>query len=51
MRLRRKGVTLVELDGTAVPDKVVILQDDTQPHDVRVILGTQPPVRLENAHF
>jgi cyclic beta-1,2-glucan synthetase len=46
-----RGVTLVELDGTAVPDKVVMLQDDAQPHEVRVVLGTQPPVRLENAHF
>jgi cellobiose phosphorylase len=46
-----RGVTLVELDGTAVPDKVVMLQDDAQPHEVRVVLGTQPPARLENAHF
>ena len=43
-----RGVTLVELDGTAVPDKVVMLRDDAQPHEVRVVLGTQPP---ENAHL
>jgi cyclic beta-1,2-glucan synthetase len=46
-----RGVTLVELDGTALPDKVVMLQDDAQPHEVRVVLGTQPPARLENAHL
>src|ERR1035437_2736430 len=38
-----RGVNLVELDGTAVPDKVVMLRDDAQPHEVRVVLGTQPP--------
>ena len=36
-------VTLVELDGVAVADKMVTLRNDALPHDVRVVLGTKPP--------
>jgi cyclic beta-1,2-glucan synthetase len=46
-----RGVTLVELDGIAIADKMVTLRNDALPHEVRVVLGTQQPVRLENAHF
>ena len=38
-----RGVTLVELDGIAMADKVVTLRDDARPHEVRVVLGTEPP--------
>ncbi len=38
-----QGVTLVELDGVAVPNKIVTLRDDALPHEVRVVLGTKPP--------
>jgi cellobiose phosphorylase len=38
-----RGVTLVELDGIAVADKIVTLRDDALPHEVRVVLGTKPP--------
>ncbi|MGZ5537851.1 MAG: GH36-type glycosyl hydrolase domain-containing protein, partial [Chthoniobacterales bacterium] len=38
-----RGVTLVEVDGIAVPDKVVRLHDDALPHEVRVVMGLQPP--------
>jgi cellobiose phosphorylase len=38
-----RGVTLVELDGVAAADKIVILRDDALPHEVRVVLGTKPP--------
>jgi cyclic beta-1,2-glucan synthetase len=48
---RSRGVTLVEVDGVTVADKMVTLRDDALPHEVRVVLGTQPPVRPENAHF
>jgi cellobiose phosphorylase len=37
-----RGVTLVELDGVAAPDKLVTLRDDALPHEVRVVLGTKP---------
>jgi cellobiose phosphorylase len=37
-----RGVTLVELDGIAVADKIVTLRDDALPHEVRVVLGTKP---------
>jgi cyclic beta-1,2-glucan synthetase len=37
-----RGVTLVELDGIAVADKIVRLRDDALPHEVRVVLGTKP---------
>ncbi len=35
------SVVLVELDGNAVPDKIVTLRDDAQTHEVRVVLGKQ----------
>jgi cellobiose phosphorylase len=38
-----RGVTLVELDGAAAADKIVILRDDALPHEVRVVLGSKPP--------
>jgi cyclic beta-1,2-glucan synthetase len=38
-----RGVALVELDGVAAADKIVMLHNDTLPHDVRVVLGTKPP--------
>jgi cellobiose phosphorylase len=38
-----RGVTLVELDGVAVANKIVTLRDDALPHEVRVVLGTKPP--------
>jgi hypothetical protein len=38
------GVTLVEVDGVAVVDKMVTLRDDARPHEVRVVLGTESPV-------
>ncbi len=38
-----RGVTLVELDGVAVADKIVRLRDDALPHEVRVVLGTKSP--------
>ncbi len=37
------GVVLLEVDGVAVDDKIVFLHDDATPHDVRVVLGTEPP--------
>jgi len=37
-----RGVTLVELDGVAAVDKIVTLRDDALPHEVRVVLGTNP---------
>src|SRR5512132_3267523 len=37
-----RGVTLVELDGVAVFNKIVTLRDDALPHEVRVVLGTKP---------
>jgi cyclic beta-1,2-glucan synthetase len=37
-----RGVALVEVDGVAVPDKAVTLRDDALPHQVRVVMGTQP---------
>jgi hypothetical protein len=36
-----RGVTLGELDGIAVADKIVMLRDDALPHEVRVVLGTK----------
>jgi cyclic beta-1,2-glucan synthetase len=38
-----RGVTLVELDGIAVADKIVVLRDDALPHQVRVVLGAKSP--------
>ena len=38
-----RGVTLVELDGMALADNVVKLSNDSQPHEVRVVLGREPP--------
>jgi cellobiose phosphorylase len=38
-----RGVTLVEFDGVAAADRIVILRNDALPHDVRVVLGTKPP--------
>ncbi|MGC2353374.1 MAG: glycosyl hydrolase family 65 protein, partial [Candidatus Udaeobacter sp.] len=38
-----RGVALVELDGVAAADKIVRLRDDALPHEVRVVLGTEPP--------
>ncbi|HEX7518412.1 MAG TPA: hypothetical protein VF345_14115, partial [Chthoniobacterales bacterium] len=38
-----RGVTLVEVDGIAVADKMVTLRDDALPHEVRVVMGTEPP--------
>jgi len=38
-----RGVTLVELDGAAVADKIVMLRNDALPHEVRVVLGPKPP--------
>jgi cyclic beta-1,2-glucan glucanotransferase len=37
-----RGVTLMELDGVAVADKIVTLRDDALPHEVRVVLGINP---------
>jgi cellobiose phosphorylase len=37
-----RGVSLVELDGIAVADKIVTLRNDALPHEVRVVLGTKP---------
>jgi cellobiose phosphorylase len=37
-----RGVTLVEVDGIAVAEKVVTLLDDGSPHEVCVVLGEQP---------
>jgi cellobiose phosphorylase len=37
-----RGVTLVEVDGIAVADKMVTLRDDALPHEVRVVMGTEP---------
>jgi len=37
-----RGVALVEVDGIAVSDKIVTLRDDARPHEVRVVLGTEP---------
>jgi cyclic beta-1,2-glucan synthetase len=37
------GVTLVEVDGIAVADKTVTLRDDASPHEVRVVMGMEPP--------
>src|SRR5438067_538977 len=34
------GVTLVEVDGIMVADKIVTLRDDGLRHEVRVVLGT-----------
>ncbi|HEU0210392.1 MAG TPA: hypothetical protein VFQ78_15625, partial [Candidatus Udaeobacter sp.] len=36
-----RGVSLVELDGIAVADKIVVLRNDTLSHNVRVVLGTK----------
>lgn len=38
-----QGVTLVELDGVASTDKVIALRDDALDHEVRVVLGVEPP--------
>jgi len=38
-----RGVALMEIDGIAVADKIVRLRDDALPHEVRVVLGTEPP--------
>jgi cellobiose phosphorylase len=40
---RSRGVILVELDGVAAADKIVRLRDDGGPHEVRVVLGPEPP--------
>jgi cyclic beta-1,2-glucan synthetase len=40
---RSRGVILVELDGVAAADKIVTLRNDSQPHEVRVVLGTKLP--------
>ena len=37
-----RGVTLVELDGIPVADKIVTLRDDSVPHEVHVVLGIKP---------
>lgn len=37
------GVVLLELDGVAAADRKIALQDDGQPHEVRVVMGTEPP--------
>ena len=37
------GVTLVELDAIPLADNVVNLSNDSQPHEVRVVLGKKPP--------
>jgi cyclic beta-1,2-glucan synthetase len=34
------GVTLVEVDGITIADKIVTLRDDALLHEVRVVLGT-----------
>jgi len=36
-----RGVATVEVDGTAMRDKMVILRDDAVPHHVRVKLGSE----------
>ena len=38
-----RGVTLVELDGVVAADKIVTLRNDMLSHEVRVVLGTEPP--------
>jgi cellobiose phosphorylase len=38
-----RGVTLLELDGIEVADKIVVLRDDALPHEVRVVLGAKSP--------
>jgi cyclic beta-1,2-glucan synthetase len=37
------GVVLLEVDGIAIPDKIVTLRDDALDHEVRVVLGTKTP--------
>jgi cellobiose phosphorylase len=37
-----RGVALMEIDGITVPDKIVRLRDDAVPHEVRLVLGTEP---------
>ena len=36
------GIALLEVDGVAVANKIVALHDDAAPHEVRVVLGTEP---------
>ncbi len=38
----RWPIRWVEVDGIAVADKMVTLRDDARPHEVRVVLGTEP---------
>ncbi|MDQ3200450.1 MAG: protein ndvB, partial [Verrucomicrobiota bacterium] len=37
-----QGIARVELDGTALADKVIPLSDDGTSHEVRVVLGKSP---------
>ncbi len=37
-----RGVAVVEVDGVAVADKIVLLRDDARPHEVRVVVGANP---------
>jgi cyclic beta-1,2-glucan synthetase len=37
-----RGVVLVEVDGKAIADKIVTLHNDGAPHEVRVVMGTEP---------
>ena len=38
-----RGVTVVELDGVVVANKIVMLRNDELPHEVRIVLGSKPP--------
>src|SRR6478672_6765822 len=39
-----RGVIVMELDGVSAADKTVKLSDDSLRHEVRVVLGNNPPV-------
>lgn len=36
-----RGVSLVELDGIAVPGKNITLRDDGESHQVRIVMGME----------
>jgi cellobiose phosphorylase len=38
-----RGVILLEVDGVSAADKTVKLRNDGQTHEVRVVLGNEPP--------
>ena len=37
-----RGVVLLEVDEKAIADKIVTLHNDGAPHEVRVVMGTEP---------